>query len=162
MIGLSWYLAKNPDDGFVLINIILAITLILAGIGYLIYYFRMARHMVSGKMVLLCGLIILDFGLFATSVSDEPRIFIIGYLLVTHIFSGVLNLIKGIREKMTSAPGWGIDLAQGVGNLLIAAACIIYIHSNHILVGLYCAGLLYSGILRLVTAFRRTSIVYIP
>ena len=161
MIAIAVLLAMFPTDGFRAIAAILAVSMIAAGIRYLYYYASMARHMVGGKGIFFLGVIILDFGIYSSTLIDEPRIYIIIDLIAVHTFWGIVNLWKGIREKAAGAPMWKLDSAQGIGNLLIAAASLIFLHSPRVLVDLYSAGLAYSGILRVISALRRTAIVYI-
>ena len=150
-----------PEDGFYCIAMILAGSLILKGVQSLIYYFTMARFMVGGKAVLFSGVVILDFGIFTMSMVDEPKIYILVYLIIFHGFSAVVNLLKGLREKKTHTGAWKVDLSQGSGNLLIILACFLFRHSDSVLVALYCGGLFYSAALRILCAVRKNDIVYI-
>ena len=125
-----------PEDGFYCIAMILAGSLILKGVQSLIYYFTM-------------------------SMVDEPKIYILVYLITFHGFSALVNLMKELREKKTHTGSWKIDLSQGSGNLLIILACFLFRHSDSVLVALYCGGLFYSAALRIIGALRRNEIVYI-
>ena len=155
-------LISLPDDNFEFLAWILAVFLLLTGFKYLFYYFTMARFMVSGKAILFLGVIILDLGVFTISIADESKLIIISYLLGIHAFSGILNLLKGLSELRSHTVGWKIDLIQGIVNLVMAASCIVFRQSTHILVYLCSAGLAYSAFVRIFSAFRRSAIVYIP
>ena len=61
MIAVAILLARYPENGFIMIAAILAISMITIGVRYLYYYATMARHMVGGKAILFLGVIILDF-----------------------------------------------------------------------------------------------------
>lgn len=150
-----------PEEGFYCIAMILAGSLILKGVQSLIYYFTMARFMVGGKAVLFSGVMILDFGIFTMSMVDEPKIYILVYLITFHGFSAVVNLLKGIREKLSHTGAWKTDVFQGSGNLLIILACCLFRQSAGVLVALYCGGLFYSAALRIISALRKNDIVYI-
>ena len=66
-------------------------------------------------------------------------------------------------RKMES-PQWKIKLLTGAGDLLIVALCIFFglvKGSVESVVYIFAAGLLYSGLMRIITAFRRSAIVYI-
>ena len=138
MIVIAVLLAWSPEDGFIVIATILSVSMTAMGVRYLYYYATMARHMVGGKAVLI--------------VVD---------LIAVHTFWGIVNLLKGFREKGYGASMWKLDVGQGIGNLMMAAASLVFLHSPHILVDLYSAGLAYSGILKVISALRRTEIVYI-
>ena len=161
MIAVAILLARYPENGFIMIAAILAISMITIGVRYLYYYATMARHMVGGKAILFLGVIILDFGLYSSTLTDEPRVYIMVDLIAVHTFWGVVNLWKGLREKGYGASMWKLDVCQGIGNLLIAAASLVFLGTPNILVDLYSAGLAYSGLLRVASAVRRTAIVYI-
>lgn len=161
MILCAAVLLHSPEEGLPFLTTILSISLTLAGLRFLIYYFTMARYMVGGRNILYTGVIVLDFGLFTYSIVDERGIIIILYLLSLHVFFAVVNLVKGIRERRSRVPYWKVDAVQGIVNLLIAGASVAFIHSIRIIVCLYCAGLFYSAAGRIYSAFRRTAIVYI-
>ena len=150
-----------PEEGFYCIAMILGISLILKGVQSLVYYFAMARFMVGGKAILFTGVIILDFGIFTFSMVDEPKVYILVYLIAFHGFSAVVNLLKGVREKSSRTGSWKIDLFQGTGNLLIILVCFLFRRSTELLVYLYCGGLFYSAALRIFCAVRKNDIVYI-
>ena len=150
-----------PEEGFFCIAVILGASLLLKGVQSLVYYFLMAQFMVGGKAILFTGVMILDFGIFTFSMVDEPKVYILVYLIAFHGFSAVVNLLKGIREKNTRTGSWKIDLFQGTGNLLIILVCFLFRQSTEILVYLYCGGLFYSGALRILYAVKKNDIVYI-
>ena len=54
-----------------------------------------------------------------------------------------------------------IDLAHGIGNLILVALCLIFIHHVEIPVYIYGAGVIYSAILKIITSLKKTAIVYV-
>ena len=136
---------NDPEDGYVVITFIMGVTLLIRGIQNIAYYFTFARHMVGGRTMRAIGIVLLDLGAFTLTLTDVPKIYVILYLLVLHLFTGVR-----------------LNLAVGVANILVAAACVVWSRSVSMVVTIYCAGLIYAGILRIVSAFRRTAIIYIP
>ena len=56
----------QPEIGVMFIVLIVVVTTILKGVGSLLYYVSMARHMVGGKLQLYKGIILLDVGMFFT------------------------------------------------------------------------------------------------
>ena len=159
LLSLIMLLLK-PEDAFLIAAIILSLALLITGIRLLVFYFTMARHMVGGKIQLYVGLIVLDFGIFTMTLTKIPHLYLILYLLGTHAFGGVINILRALEAKRNGAP-WKLKLSQGVVNLIVAVLCMFSLESTKLLVILYCLGLIYSALVRIISAFRRTSIVYI-
>ena len=150
-----------PEDGSLFIMLFLAVSLIIRGISELIYYFAMARYMVGGKLILFIGDVFFDFGFFTLSLSDESKLFVVAYLLGFHAFAGLVNVLRALEAKRYNSDAWKINMAQGVVSILIALASLVYAGDEVMLVYFYCAGLIYSAVLRIYSVFRRTAIVYI-
>ena len=150
-----------PDAGMTIIAFGLSVFLIARGLKFIIYYFSMARLMVGGKSMLLIGVFLFDFGIFTLTVLNYPRLIVIIYLLGGHIFNGIVNIVKSIREKKEKAGSWKRDLAEGLVHVILASICIIYIGNIEVLVIIYSLGLFYSALTRISAALRRTAIVYI-
>lgn len=166
VIGLSMLISAAvlillPEGGCLYIMLFLAASLILRGISELIYYFTMARYMVGGKLILFIGAVFFDFGFFTLSLSDESKFFVLAYLLGFHAFAGLVNVLRALEAKRYNSSSWKINMAQGVVSILTAAASLIFGESETLLVYFYCAGMIYSGALRIYSAFRRTAVVYI-
>ena len=149
------------EIGFQLAAIVLSVSLFLRGVGMLVYYFTMARNMVGGKLLLYVGIIILDFGMFTITLTDVPHIYLMLYLLATHGFGGVIDILRTLEAKRLESPSWKLNMSQGIVNLAVAVLCIFFLNMTKVLVYLYCAGLIYSAIVRIISAFRKTAIVYI-
>jgi len=153
---------NDPEDGYVVITFIMGVTLLIRGIQNIVYYFTFARHMVGGRTMRAIGIVLLDLGAFTLTLTDVPKIYVILYLLVLHLFTGVIDVMHALETKRQGSQHWRLNLAVGVANILVAAACVVWSRSVSMVVTIYCAGLIYSGILRIVSAFRRTAIIYIP
>ena len=149
------FMIYKPFESYVPIARILVAVLVLMGLRNLLYYVLMARHMVGGKMILFIGMLFMDFGV------ERPKLFLISYLIVSHFFWGSLNIIKAVVEKRNFTPTWRRDCMQGILHMLIMAAAIRYASSVRRLVISFCAGIIYSGIVHIVSALRSTAIVYI-
>ena len=76
------------------ILIFLAAGFIFYGVKRLVFYFLMARHMVGGKEILYKGIILFNFGVITSSVSNIPKIYILLYLAVIHAFSGIVEILR--------------------------------------------------------------------
>ena len=120
--------------------------------------------MVGGKLMLFIGIIALDAGMLSLSFNNSPREYIIVYLLVTYAFSGLVDILRARESRQLGAQSWRLKMAGGLTNLALAFLAGVFgiaFNATVIVSFLYGAGLLYSGIMRIVSAFRRTSIVYI-
>ena len=157
----SLVLMLVPDIAFELIAIGIAFMLTIYGIKYLIYYITQAQHMVGGKWFLLIGLILFDLGSFASMLIDQARAILIIYVAGAHLIAAVLNIIRTVGNKKDSNPSWKIDLAQGIGNFTQVVLCLVFINHISIPVYIYCIGCIYTSILMIVSACRKTAIVYV-
>jgi uncharacterized membrane protein HdeD (DUF308 family) len=83
------------------------------------------------------------------------------YLAVMHGISGVINMLR-VREAIRlEAPSWRLNFFQGAVDVVTAALCLIMIRSTKLAVYIYAAGVLYSGCIRVIQAFRKTTSVYV-
>ena len=161
----AWLLFRLGEDGFQLVSLILSMSLIVFGLRKLIYYFNMARHMVNGKSLLFIGVIALDLGIFTLSISRYQGPLIALYLLGFYAFAGVIDILRAREAKQLEAPAWKFSLAEGIANIGFAAAAFVFgllLGNLRLLANIYAVGLLYAAFLNLLSAFRKTAIVYIP
>ena len=133
------------NNGVSLIVLILAFSLILRGVRSLIY----------------AGVFLIDFGIVSISLADEARIYIFLYLAGWNAFSGLISLLRAWEAFRNKGRSWIMNALYGIVNIAILVCCFIYWNNPATLASLYCAGLAYSGILKIINAFRRTEIVYI-
>ncbi len=150
-----------PEEGIVITASILSISLFVYGIKTLIYYITMTRHMVGGRIMLYLAVVVLDLGMFTMMLTNIPKMYIALYLVVVYAFSGAIDILRALEAKKYQAPSWRFSLISGIINVVIAILCIVFIGSTNMIVYLYSAGLIYSAIVRIITAFRKTAIVYI-
>lgn len=153
-----------PKDGYQFVLLILSLTLTGHGIKTLIYYFTMARKMVGGQAILYEGVVILDLGIFTITIVDNPTAIVILYLLLIYLFAGVVDILRALEAKSIAAPSWKFKFGSGVLNIVLALTAFIagvVMKSMEVLVYLYCLGLLSSAVAKIITAFRKTAIVYI-
>ncbi len=152
----------NPsDDMYMLIILLLSLGLAIKGISDIIFYFRMARHMVGGKMILFQGVIVLDFALVTGSLADVPRVYILLYLIGIHAFSGVVEVLRAMEAKKAVEGPWKLKLSHGIVNFALAVACLAFIRHSNTAVIIYGIGLLYSSINRMIDSFRKTAYIVI-
>lgn len=150
------------EEGYLLVMTFLSISFIVLGIRTLYYYSTMAKHMVGGKEILYQGIIILDFGWLTWTLTSVPKYYIMLYLFGIHLFSGIVDILRTVEAKHYAGNTWRLNLLQGVVNVVIALVCIVFLDSADMVVYIYGAGLIYSGINRIVQSFRKTAIVFIP
>lgn len=160
----SWILIEDPENGFGIIAAFLSFSLTVYGVKSLIYYFSMARNMVGGKAILYRALILMDLGIFTFTAINIPKIYLICHLLITHGFSGIVDMLRAVEDKKLEAPSWKMSFLYGLGNLLVALTALrcVFNQASWMVVYIYSAGLAYSAIMQMISSFRKTAIVYIP
>ena len=164
MIAAGAWLFYDPTDGLKVVAIVLSISCTFRGFQILLYYLTMARHMVSGKVLLYRGMIYLDIGVFTTAIINNAIIYIALYLAALHGFAGVVEILRARESKGVGNPGWKWTLISGLTNLLLAAAVLVgglYNDSIQVVAYIYAAGLIYTACIRIAGVFRKTDIVYI-
>ena len=161
MIMFALLLMLVPNIGFVIVAVIVGMLLTIRGIKFLIYYVTHAQHMTGGKWMLLVGLILFDLGIFSLTLLDKTSAIMIIYVVVIHLISGVLGIVRAVSNKNDGNTSWKIGLAQGIGSLILVALCLIFIHHVEIPVYIYGAGVIYSAVLKVITSCKKTAIVYV-
>lgn len=151
----------EPDAGYLIVAIIIAVTFVVTGIGTLIYYLTMGRYMVGGRWILFQGVIIFDLGIFMLSLTDIPPMYILFYLSGMHLFAGAISALRAVEAKKNMSPAWKAKLASGLTDIVIAALCMIFINSTDVAAYIYAVGLALSAISRIASAMRPAAIVYI-
>ena len=165
MLLFSVILFMVPDNGCLIIAAILSISLTVYGFGLLWYYFTMASHMVGGKAFLYQAVIVLDFSMFTTAMMSMAKLYVLIYMIGIHIFAGGIDILRALEEKRCAAPSWRIKLISGIISIVFAvilAAAGTFFKRADILVYGYCGSLAYSAVVRIVSAFRRTAVVFYP
>ena len=163
MLAAGVLVICRPATGIRLIMLIIIVTMILKGLGSLSFYFTMARHMVGGKLQLYKGIILLDIGMFFMTLDDVPIIYLMLYLLVANLISGVIEILGAREARQMEAGSWKMKTAIGAADVLFGLASIFCLGrpNPNLLVYIYATGLAYSAVLRIVSALRRSAIVYI-
>ena len=161
MLAMACVMATFPDVGYVLVQIALSLALLVAGAGRVAYYHTMARHMVGGKTVLYTGVVLFDLGLLSLSISAIPQVYVMLYLVAIHLFGGVVSILQARQQRGYGADSWRLAMAGGVVDVALAVLCLVFMGSLNVATYVYAAGLAWSGVMRIVSALRRTAIVYI-
>lgn len=159
LIGLI--LILSPEDSGDIVLGILSFVLTVYGINILTYYFTMARFMVNGRLILFKGLIVLDLGLFSGSLVSVPDIYILLYLAIIHAFSGLVEILRSAEAIKFGAKNWKLKFSHGLIDLILAICCIAFFKHGETVAIVFGVGIVYSGMIRIISAFRRTTFVYI-
>ncbi len=153
-----------PEQGYALAVLLLSISLLIKGVRKLIYYFTLARHMVGGKSVLYHALIMIDLSIFTIHVASMTSLTILIYLLGIYVFSGAVDILRALEARKYGTHFWKLKLINGIIGVAFALVLFVIGISSHstilMLIG-YCITLVYSAVLKILSAFRKTAIVYI-
>ncbi len=160
MILFSIAMVLFSEYAYPFIMAALTLGFIFYGFKSLIYYFTMARFMVGGKVSLYRAVILLDFGFLTFSLNDIPKIYILLYLVAINAFAGLVELLRA-SESRKQGSSWKLKFSHALINIFLALACIIFIRKVNTAIYIYCFGIFYLGIIRIVTAFRKTTFIYI-
>ncbi len=150
-----------PTETYFLILLILGFGFLSTGIGTLYYFFSMSRFMVGGKVSLYKGVILIDFALLTFSLTDVPRIYILIYLAAIHAFTGLVEILRTSEIKKSGSKRFILKFFHGFLNITMAFCCIIFAKKTGTASLIYGLGLFYSAIIRIITAFRKNTFVYI-
>ena len=157
------FLASTVEASMLVMLAFIQAGMSIRGLRSLYYYLTMAKYMVGGKRVLYRSFILLDLGALAGSLQGQEMICAAAYLSFLHFFSGLISIVRA-NESRTIGAHWKLKMANGVANVLIAIALIVFtavFKHPRFATDIYGSGLIYTGVLRIVSAFRRTNIVYI-
>ena len=161
MIAFALVLFLTPESGSVVILVILGVGLVVSGVGTLIFYLTMARHMVGGKKIFYRGILLLDLGALLLSGYSGSEQLIRLYLLGLFAISGVIDIIRALELRKQGAP-WKHRVIGGAFFIAILILGLIYKSNPHTVVYVFCIGLIYLGVTRIVSVFRKTAVLYIP
>ena len=161
MIACAIMIFVLPVYSIQIISSLIGLSLMIIAIRSLVYYLRLARFMTGGKTFLYRSLILIDLAAFSGVVSTIPRFYIIIYLSVFFGFAGVVDLLRAQEERRLGGTAWRFKTFQGAFNVVMAVLCLVFIRSGRFVELLYGVSLINAAILRLISAFRKSAIVYI-
>ena len=160
-ILLAIFMICVPAAGAPLISLILGITFGGQGITTLLYYFSMAIYMVDGKQILYKGLMLFSMGIFMLVLTQVPTFYIMIYLIICHAFTGLVDLLNALESRKMKVASWPYGFIRGLFGILFSLVCLLFIDSTNIMVYLYSATLILRSLSSMITATRRTAMVYI-
>lgn len=161
MLLASLLMMVSMGEAYRLVLLCLELALLIRGIRMIIYYFMLARHMVGGILILYEGIVVLDAALFAMNMDNLPRQYAMLYLIVILMVSGIIDVLRGNEARKMKSGHWRYQLFLGIAESGMGVLCLFFLDSALLVTMIYAVGLLYSAISRIVTAFRKTAIVYI-
>ena len=164
LILLSIFMVLHPEFGFPTAGLALCLAMLVIGIRSLQYFFSMGRYMVDGRRSLYKGIIMLNLGLFTMTLNTVSVRIIVLYLIRIYAFAGGVDIMGALDAHKMESPSWRLKLLTGIGNLVIVVLCLYFgliRGSEDSVVYIFSAGLFYSGIMRVIGAFRLSAIVYI-
>ncbi|MCR5627794.1 MAG: DUF308 domain-containing protein [Lachnospiraceae bacterium] len=148
-------------DAYRFVATTMAVVLMVFGIGQLIYFIDMARMMVGGFKVLVSAIFMIDMGAFTFSITDMPKFFVMMYLLIVYGFTGALHILRALESKRERS-SWKFNMTHGVTDIILAVLCAItFWHYSYLVAGMFSLSIIYSGIMRIISAFRKTTLVYV-
>lgn len=130
------------------------------GVRKVWYFFRMARYMTGGRRILYRGILAFDFGIFAGSLVRVPQIYILLYLTGTMAFSGLVDILRARESREIEGP-WKMKTFQGATEIGVAVLCVLFLRSTDYVVDIFAMGLIFSAVMRILSAFRRTPVIMI-
>ena len=164
MLLFAFLIVISPEEMLPLIVIVLALSMFIRGFRLLYYYISMARHMVGGKSVLYRSIIVFDAAILLTTAIPMSRQIVMFYLLFLYAFYGVIDVLRALEAKNHGAPRWKLKFFSGVFEVLFAIALLIagmFVNNPVFIVYGYAISLVYSAVIRIIGAFRRTAVVYV-
>ena len=153
-----------PKDAYYVITIVIGIALIIYGLGLIWFYFSMARLMVGGVSILVKAVLMLDFGVFTYMIANTDSIVVMLYLIGLFAFTGAVDILRGLEIKKYDGIGWKSRLVIGgivvIFSLILLILVMIKGYTVYMIYS-YAIGLVYSAAVKIISAFRRTPMVYI-
>jgi uncharacterized membrane protein HdeD (DUF308 family) len=163
MIIVAAVMMEYADKSYMAILVFIGWGFMVSGIGSMFYYFNMARFMVGGRRALYIGVILMDFGIITMSLSDVPGMYVLLYLAILHAFTGVIEILRARETMKNGSKHYKLKLSHGIIDVVLAILCIIFLKDTKLAVYIYSFGLVYSGIMYVISGFRRTAMLqYIP
>ena len=164
MIVMGVFLVMMPEFVMTIVVMLTGLSFMASGIKSLFFFFTLGRSMVDGRMSLYRGLILLDLGLFTCTFAITNIYYTVLYIAGVTLFTGVVDLLRAREAYQSRSPSWRFPAVNGLTRTGLAIAVIISgfgFKSVIIAMIVYGAGLIYSGIVRIVSSLRKTAIVYI-
>ena len=146
--------------GYQLVLFILELALIVLGIETLFYYLLMARHMVGGLRIFFKSILMIDIGVFAITLFNLPKQYAILYILTMLLITGVMDILRALESKRF-AGHWKIQFTFGMIEAFLWIICTFSMENDTLITVIFGLALIGKVVSMVVTAFRKTAIVYV-
>ena len=160
LVALVLLFSPYKEEAILLIAIVMAFALLVWGMRMLVFYLRMARHMVGGFSLLFVGVIALDASLLALTLLDNSPVFVMLYLVAERMFAGAVAFARAFEARGYKSP-WKLKLLHGIIEIAAAIACVVFLRMPSVLVDVYSVSLIYSALISIIDTLRPQDIVYI-
>ena len=160
MIIVAVGLVIEPEIGYYIMISILIGVLLVKSIQSVWYYFSMARHMVGGLFYFYQAVLFVDLTLAAPILLIAPRWIVALYLNGLIAFSGVLDILRATDQKKMQWPQWKLRMVLGLSKVLFAIVAMVAMRSPEMLTRIYSFVLVYTAIMRVMSALRSENVVY--
>ena len=160
MILASILLSVFGGDMYRIVLYLYIYALILYGLRMLFTYFTMARYMTGGILILYLGIFFIDLGIFAYSLTNVPRIYIMMYLAGNLALAGIIDILRGLDGKRIGG-GWKFKTLQGIVSVLSAMICLFFMNTPDTAVIVYSAGLFNNAVIRIIHCLVPSEIITI-
>ena len=160
-LAAALIIIEMPENGLLLILLILSLMFAFSGIKDIVRYFTMTRYMVGGRQILFRGVIMLNFGIFSISLAAASGLYIALYLIGVYAFDGVVDILRAREAKSLQSGHWRLRMTEGMIKILLGIGCVVYMSSEKMLSVFFTVSLVYSALSRIASAFRRTSFIYV-
>ena len=149
-----------PQVGNILAIFALLAGLVIVGVKNLVYYIRLARFKTGGITVFFKALFFIDLGVFTLTVNNVPREFIMLYVIIYILVSGVIAILRA-GEMRKAGASWKFKMTMGIIQAGMGVVCMFVSNSYELMSLIVGITLLFSAGERLVNAFRRSAIMYV-
>ncbi len=150
-----------PSVSYTYVLLLLGGGLLISGLSTLIYFFTMAVYMVGGKTILYRGIIYVDFAILTFTLTDVPKIYVLIYLAVIHGFAGLVDILRARETISNGSSSWKLKMFHGILDVLVALSCIFFAKKTNTAVIIFSIGIIYSGILRIISSLRKSTFEYV-
>ena len=70
----------------------------------------------DAEQIVVEGIQEMNFGVFAGTVIDSPKLVIALYLVIFYVVTGILSIARGVESKLFGSP-WILSIAHGLAPL---------------------------------------------
>lgn len=151
----------GTENGLLVILLVLSFMFAASGVKDIVRYFTSARFMAGGRIILFRGVVMFDFGLFSLSLYDASSVIVSLYLIGVFMFAGVVDILMAREAKHLRSSRWKFRIIGGAVKILLGIACLVFIRNESMLEIFFGVSLVYSALMRIISAFRKTEAAYI-